>query len=96
MLLGVAERRIVGVLHTAGATRVSRYEFALKLAETFNLKIDLIKWAKMNEMPWKAKRPEDPSLNISKASALLDAKPLKLNEASGKMIRETSHTTSKI
>jgi len=41
---------------------------------------DLIE-AKMNELPWKAKRPKDSSLNVSKASALFNAKPLKLNEA---------------
>jgi len=38
MLLEIAERRISGVIHTAGATRTSRYEFALKLVEAFGLK----------------------------------------------------------
>jgi len=88
MLLEIAERRITGILHTAGATRVSRQEFALKLAEVFNLNMDLIKSAKMNEMPWKAKRPKDSSLNVSRALALLNAKPLKLNQALGIMRRE--------
>ena len=36
MLLEIAERKITGILHTAGATRASRHEFALKLAEAFN------------------------------------------------------------
>lgn len=81
MLLEIAERKITGILHTAGATRVSRHEFALKLAEAFNLNINLIKPAKMNEIPWRAKRPRDSSLNVSKASALLNTKPLKINQA---------------
>lgn len=81
MLLEITERKIAGTLHTAGATRVSRHEFALKLAEVFNLNKDLIKPATINEMTWRAKRPKDSSLNVSKARALLNAKPLKLNQA---------------
>jgi dTDP-4-dehydrorhamnose reductase len=67
MLLEIAERKISGILHTAGGTRVSRHEYALKLAKVFNLHADLIKPAKMDEMSWKAKRPRDPSLNVKKA-----------------------------
>ena len=89
MLLEIAERKITGTLHTAGATRVSRHEFALKLAQVFNLDTNLIKPAKMNEIPWKAKRPRDSSLNVSKASALLNAKPLKLNQVLEMMKKET-------
>ena len=81
MLLEIAERNMTGTLHTAGATRVSRHEFALKLAEVFNLNINLVKPAKMNEMPWRAKRPRDSSLNVSKALTLLNQKPLKLEQA---------------
>jgi len=87
MLLEITERRATGIFHTAGATRASRHEFALKLAQTFDLNTNLIKPAKMNELPWKAKRPKDSSLNVNKASALLNAKPLKLNEALRRMKR---------
>jgi len=87
MLLEIVSRRITGIFHTAGATRASRHEFALKLAQIFELNTNLIKPAKMNELPWKAKRPKDSSLNVSKASALLNAKPLKLNEALKRMKR---------
>jgi len=85
MLLEILEKRITGILHTAGATRANRHEFALKLAQIFNLNTNPIKPAKMNEIPWKAKRPKDSSLNISKATALLNAKPLKLNQALRRM-----------
>lgn len=95
MLLEITQRKILGILHTAGGTRVSRYEYALKLAEVFNLNMDLIKPAKMGEMPWKAKRPKDSSLNISKASTLLHSKPLKLNHALEMMKKEKSTTNSK-
>ncbi|MEM0171605.1 dTDP-4-dehydrorhamnose reductase [Thermofilum sp.] len=81
MLLEIAERNITGVLHTAGATRVSRYEYATKLAEALNLRKELIKPATMSDIPWKAKRPRDSSLNVSKALNMLNAKPLSLDQA---------------
>jgi len=90
MLLEIAERKIHGILHTAGATRVSRHEFALKLAEVFRLNRDLAKPARMQEMSWKAKRPRDSSLNVSKAVTLLNQKPLKLNQALEMMSKEPS------
>ena len=87
MLLEIAERRIIGILHTAGATRVNRYKFALKLAEVFNLNRDRIKPARMNEMSWKAQRPKDSSLNVSRVSDVLTKKPKKLKQAL-EMMRE--------
>ena len=33
MLLEISQRKILGILHTAGATRVNRHEYALKLAK---------------------------------------------------------------
>lgn len=35
----------------------------------------------MDEMSWKAKRPRDSSLNVDKATALLENKPLALDQA---------------
>jgi len=95
MLLEIAERKITGTLHTAGATRISRHEFALKLAEAFNLNTDLIKPAKMDEISWKAKRPRDSSLNVSKALALLNQKPIKLNQALRVMRKKVTAQTIK-
>ena len=95
MLLEIAERNRTGTLHTAGATRVNRHEFALELARVFNLNRDMIKPAKTSEMSWKAKRPRDSSLNVNKASTLLDSKPLKLNHALERMKKEESKTNSK-
>ncbi len=89
MLLEIAERKITGILHTAGGTRVSRHEFALKLAEVFNLNMDLIKPVKMDEMSWRAKRPKDSSLDVSRALTLLNQKPLKLNQALEMMRKES-------
>lgn len=81
MLLEIAERKITGIFHTAGANRVSRYEFAIKLSQVFNLNKNLIKPIKIDEMQWKAKRPRDSSLDVSKAQTLLNKKPRELNQA---------------
>ena len=55
--------------------------------------MNLIKPARMDEMPWKAKRPRDSSLNVSKALALLNQKPLKLHQSLEVMSKEITPQT---
>jgi dTDP-4-dehydrorhamnose reductase len=81
MTLEILERRLKGMYHLAGATPLNRYEFARLIAETFQLDEDLITPARSSEMKWLAKRPRDSSLNVEKASKMLDNKPLKIREA---------------
>ena len=81
MVLEISERRLTGVLHTAGASRVSRYDFAVEFAKVFDQNPNLIKRAKMEEMAWPAKRPKDSSLDVSKCAKLLKAKPLEISKA---------------
>jgi len=81
MIIEACERQLLGIYHLSGATRVSRYEFALKLAETFNLNKDLIIASRMEKMSWIAKRPKDSSLDTSKAKRDLNLKPMDLNTA---------------
>jgi dTDP-4-dehydrorhamnose reductase len=81
ILLEACERRLSGLYHLAGAERVSRFDFAVKLTETFDLNRNLIKEAKMSDMSWTAKRPIDSSLDVSKAMKDFKAKPMKLDEA---------------
>jgi dTDP-4-dehydrorhamnose reductase len=81
MLLEITERKLKGIFHTAGATRVSRHEFALRIADKFGLDKDLILPSRMEEMKWIAYRPKDSSLDTSKASRYLKEKPLDLDTA---------------
>lgn len=81
MLLEVAGRELKGVFHLAGATRVSRYDFALQIANKFGLDKDLIIPSRMAEMKWIASRPKDSSLDTSKASRYLKEKPYDLDRA---------------
>jgi len=81
MLLELAERRALGLIHVAGATRISRFEFAVKLANTFNFSSALLTPVKSESINWIAKRPEDSSLDITKARETLNTKPLKIEDA---------------
>lgn len=74
MLIEVAIKQIRGTIHLAGSTRISRYEFARIIADKLNLDSDLLKPIKIAEMKWVAKRPQDSSLNVSKALQILDNK----------------------
>ncbi len=79
MLLEVIARKLTGTFHLAGATRVNRYDFSKLLANTFGLNPDLITPTSSKDMQWTARRPKDSSLDVSKASGLLNEKPLALD-----------------
>ena len=81
MVQEAADRRLTGIYHLAGATRISRYDYALELAREFDLDESLILPSRMEDLMWAAKRPIDSSLDTSKARAELMEKPLPLNEA---------------
>ncbi len=88
MTLEAAERRLTGTFHMCGATRVSRYEFAQLIAETFDLDKSLIDTAVSSQFNWPAKRPTDSSLDTSKAQQTLKNKPLEIIEALKRLKRE--------
>ena len=93
MILEAVDRRLIGIYHLAGASRISRYMFAKTLAETFNLDHSLINPTTMNELRWIANRPRDSSLDVGKAMQLLHTKPLEVREAIKKLRRElTTHS----
>lgn len=75
------ELKPMGILHVAGE-RMSRYEFAIKIAEALNLPKELIKETSVADMKtWIAKRPKDSSLDTSKARYLLKTKFYDMTEA---------------
>jgi dTDP-4-dehydrorhamnose reductase len=81
MTLEVAKRKLTGVFHLCGATRIDRLSFAKSIAKTFDLDASLIDSAKSSDFSWPAKRPADSSLDTSKAQKTLTAKPLELDKA---------------
>lgn len=81
MLLEAADRRLSGIYHLSGASRVSRYDFACQLADMFELDSRLILPSRMSDLDWLAERPKDSSLDTSKARQMLKDGPLSLNDS---------------
>ena len=81
MLIEVATKQIVGIIHLAGATRVSRYELSELVAEKLNLDKQLLLPTKSDDMKWKAQRPKDSSLDVSLATEILDEKPQNIQQS---------------
>lgn len=90
MTLEILTRRLTGIYHLAGATFLSRYDYAKTLAETFNLKTELIEPATSKDIAWIAARPKNSSLNVSKATQTLKTKPLEIIKALMKLREELS------
>jgi dTDP-4-dehydrorhamnose reductase len=80
-ILTLARSDLKGVYHASGATRLSRYEFALKIAEAFGFDGNLIGPITSNELQQKAKRPPDSSLNVDKIRRELDVSVPAIDDA---------------
>jgi len=81
ILLKLAESRKTGIYHTAGRTRLSRYGFALKIAQKLNLDERLITPIATSQLKQVAKRPMDSSLNVEKIENYLDLRMPMIDEA---------------
>ncbi len=67
----IIELKPLGIYHVAGP-RMSRYEFALRIADMLGYDKELIHPAKMGDIKnWIARRPRDSSLDISRAKNIL-------------------------
>jgi len=88
MLIEIAIRQIIGIIHVSGATRISRYALAELVADKLHLdKIFLIP-TKIDDMNWKAKRPKDSSLDVSLAGEILNEQPQKIEQSIELFINE--------
>ncbi len=88
VILEVVNKKLEGLYHTAGSERVSRYRFALQIAEIFDFDANLIKPIKMSELKsWTAKRPKDSSLCIDKVKKQIDTKLLGITQGLKEMNR---------
>lgn len=61
------ERNSGGLLHVAGSERISRFDFACRIAKSFDLDENLLVPVEMRDLSWAAKRPRDSSLDVAKA-----------------------------
>ena len=88
MLIEISERRITGIIHAAGASKISRYQMASMVSDKLNLDGTLLKQISMNKMKWVAQRPKDSSLDVSRASSILNEKPQKIDQSLNLFIAE--------
>ena len=68
-----------GVFHYAGNDIVSRYEFALKIADIFSFNSDNIIPVKTDELNQRAKRPTVSTLNSNKIKKILGVEHPKMD-----------------
>lgn len=96
VILNIIDKKLEGVYHTAGSERISRYGFALEIAETFNLDKSLIKPIKMSELKaWIAKRPKDSSLCVDKVKEEINIELLDVTQGLKEMKRNWTERESK-
>ena len=88
MTMEIIERKLTGIFHLSGATRISRLDFAKQIANTFHLNSNLIKPTNPTDFAWKAKRPKDSSLNTTKAQQTLENNPLQIKQALERLKQE--------
>jgi len=81
MLLEVTERRLSGTIHLAGASRLSRYEFACAVAKELDISTSYVTPVSASSSAWRAKRPHDSSLNVERALQVLSHKPQEIKSA---------------
>lgn len=81
MLIEIATKQLVGIFHTAGASKISRYNFAEMVCEKLNLDKKFLRPANISEMNWKAQRPKDSSLDVSLVTEFLDEKPQTIQQS---------------
>jgi len=92
MLIEISERRITGIIHAAGASKISRYQMASMISDKLNLDGSLLKQISIDEMKWVAQRPKDSSLDVSRASSILNEKPQKIDQSLNLFIDEMKST----
>jgi len=92
-VIEAVESRVGGVYHAAGSERISRYDLALKVAETFNFDATLVRPIRMSELKaWTAKRPKDSSLCVDKTQREIGVELLDVKRGLTEMKRKWKET----
>ena len=78
MIIETIQKNLKGIIHLAGS-KASRLEVAKLVSKKAYLNSRLLKPINLDEMSFDAKRPKDSSLDVSKASSILDEKPMNID-----------------
>ncbi|MCJ7577527.1 MAG: dTDP-4-dehydrorhamnose reductase [candidate division Zixibacteria bacterium] len=80
-ILEMVKKNISEIYHIAGSEYLSRYDFAIKVADKFNFDKNNILPTKTELLQQKAKRPYKGGLKIDRAQSILETKLLSVNQA---------------
>ncbi len=86
------QRNAVGVFHVSGFETISRYDFAIQIAEVFNLDTSLITPIKSEELSQPAKRPKNSSFICLKAQTKLGITMPTVRDSLSRMRRQMKLT----
>ena len=87
-LLELAGNRFAGTLHLAGTERIDRYTFGLKYARKLGLPLELLRPARLKEARFRAPRPRDLSLDVTRARRTLKTPLLDVDTALDRLTRD--------
>jgi len=79
-LLKLANLDVNGIMHVAGRSCVSRYDFALKAASVFGFPPEFVQKVSSNDFKQVAKRPMNSCLSVAKAEKIIGMKFLSAEE----------------
>ena len=82
------ERNSGGLLHVAGSERISRFDFACRIAKSFDLDENLLVPVEMHDLNWAAKRPRDSSLDVAKAEKELGIELFNVSRGLEEMVKQ--------
>jgi len=91
LIIALVEKKASGVFHVAGADRLSKHAFAVKLAEVFGYSDQGIRSVGLDSVPELTQRPRDMSLNCAKAEAFLGTRMPSVVESIRRLLSLRGH-----
>jgi dTDP-4-dehydrorhamnose reductase len=70
-VFSLVEQNGSGIFNVVGADRLSKYDFAMQLADTFNYPTDKVRATSVSDFDYRAARPNDMSLSTEKLAQYL-------------------------
>ncbi|AJR14906.1 SDR family oxidoreductase [Leptospira interrogans] len=72
VILFLIQKKAKGIYHTVGSERISKYDFAISIAKSFNKSTELIRPISIQNIQFNALRPLDMSLSTDKIVGFLN------------------------
>jgi len=83
-ILQMMSREMKGLYHVSGSESLSKFDFAVKLANVFNLDANFVRSAVLEDVPLKAPRPKNLELRTDKISRALG---IRMPDVNGGLLR---------